>query len=57
MFKTEKVKAAETLLEKIPMAEQNAFYHQLTAELELIAEAAQAPELTALEEQIQKKLR
>lgn len=52
-LKLKKAKEAEPLLEKIPMAHQDAFYHQLTAELELIQEAAQAPELTALEEQIQ----
>ncbi len=45
-----KIQQAETLLQQIPLAEQHSFFHSLIAELELAKQAAQSPELKALEE-------
>lgn len=41
---------AEALLDKVPMADQDALYEQARAQLELKREAAVSPELKALEE-------
>lgn len=43
---------AETLLDGVRMADQDAGYEQLRAQLEIKREAAKSPEITALEEQL-----
>ncbi len=44
---------AEALLKKVPMVDQDANYHQAMAQLELQREAAESPEMKALEERYQ----
>src|SRR5690606_10081834 len=41
---------AEVILKKIKMADQDAFYEQVTAQLQLKQQAAKTPEMTALED-------
>ncbi len=43
-----RVEEAEALLGKVKMVDQNAFYEQLVARVELIHESAQSPEIEAL---------
>lgn len=45
---------AEEIINQIPMADQDADYQQVKAMLELKQQAAKSPEITALEEQLQK---
>ncbi|MYM62168.1 co-chaperone YbbN [Pseudomaricurvus sp. HS19] len=42
---------AEAMLQKVPMVDQDAFYQQTLAQLELKREAATSPEMKALEQQ------
>jgi len=44
--------SAKTLLEIIPMADQNMIYHSLISQLELATQSAQTPEISALEAQL-----
>ncbi|HUH37925.1 MAG TPA: co-chaperone YbbN [Spongiibacteraceae bacterium] len=43
---------AEAILDGVRMADQDAYYQQLRAQLDLARNAARAPEITALEEQL-----
>lgn len=46
---------AETILNAIPMADQDGFYQQLTAQLSLQKSASKTPELTALLQQLEQQ--
>ena len=45
--------SAKTILDVIPMADQNMIYHSLISQLELAIQSAQTPEITALEAQLE----
>lgn len=49
LLELNRIDDAETLLQQIPMADQDAVYEQVKAQLELKKEAAKSPELEALE--------
>ena len=44
---------AKPLLDMIPMADQNALYHNLISELELAQQSSQTPEISALEKRLE----
>ena len=45
--------SAKSLLDIIPMADQNMIYHSLISQLDLALQSAQTPEITALEAQLE----
>lgn len=45
--------SAKTILDVIPLADQNMIYHSLISQLELAIQSAQTPEITALEAQLE----
>lgn len=46
--------SAKSLLDMIPLADQNMIYHSLLSQLDLAVQSAQTPEITALEAQLAK---
>jgi len=54
MIEAQRFDEAETLLDGVRMADQDALYEQARAQLDLAREAARSPELVALEEQLEK---
>ena len=54
-IQTGEIEAAQTLLDSIKMVDQDSYYQALLAKLELANEAANSPEIQALEAELAKK--